>query len=164
MTAAIRPVAHGDWETITTIFNHFVHNSFAAYPEEPVEESFFRERHEANPEYPFVVAEEGEEIVGFAYLSPFHPVSTMKRSASITYFIDPDFTGQGLGTRFLDYLIDAAGSLEIANILAHISSQNLGSIRFHLRHGFVRCGEFKNIGTKNGEPFDMVWLQRELQP
>jgi L-amino acid N-acyltransferase YncA len=156
----IRPVEQRDWLAVTKIFNHFVANSFAAYPEEPVAVDFFQNKHLAAPGYPFLVAESDGEIVGFAYLSPFHPVATMRRSATLTYFIHTDFTGQGLGGRFLDQLVDAGRRLGVTNFLAHISSGNDGSIRFHARHGFTECGRFLKIGDKHGRTFDMVWMQR----
>jgi L-amino acid N-acyltransferase YncA len=157
---SIRTVEQRDWEAVTEIFNHFVANSLAAYPEEPVAVDFFRSRHLAAPDYPFLVAESLGEIVGFAYLSPFHPVATMRRSATLTYFIHPDYTAQGLGGRFLDQLLDAGRRLGVTSFLAHISSANEGSIRFHARRGFTECGRFLKIGDKHGRTFDMVWMQR----
>lgn len=160
MEPSIRSVQQRDWQAVAEIFNHFVANSLAAYPEEAVAADFFRSKHLAAPGYPFLVAESHGEIVGFAYLSPFHPVATMRRSATVTYFIHPDFTGHGLGGRFLDQLVDTGRSLGITNFLAHISSANEGSIRFHARHGFTECGRFLKIGEKRGRIFDMVWMQR----
>ncbi len=160
MDATIRSVDQRDWGAVTAIFNHFVANSFAAYPEEPVADDFFQKKHEAVADYPFLVAEAGGAIVGFAYLSPFHPVATMKTSALLTYFIHPDHTGKGLGGLFLGRLMEAGRRLGVTNFLAHISSANEGSIRFHARHGFAECGRFLNIGTKAGQTFDMVWMQR----
>jgi phosphinothricin acetyltransferase len=47
----------------------------------------------------------------------------------------------------------------VDTFLAHISSLNEGSIRFHLRHGFTECGRFRCVGRKRGHDFDMVWMQ-----
>jgi L-amino acid N-acyltransferase YncA len=160
MDATIRAVEAGDWKAVTAVFNHFVTNSFAAYPEEQVPEDFFAKRHAGAPGYPFLVAEVGGAIVGFAYLSPFHPVPTMRRSALLTYFIHPDHTGQGLGSHFLNLLLKEGRRFGVANFLAHVSSANEGSIRFHVRHGFSECGRFLEVGEKFGRRFDMVWMQR----
>ncbi len=162
MDVRIRAVEDIDWEKITSIFNHFVTESYAAYPEQAVDQAFFKDRRAAHPEYPFVVAESQGEVVGFAYLSPFHPVPTMRHTASLTYFIHPVHTGQGLGTTFLKHLLEAGQAIGITNFMAHISSENEGSIRFHLRHGFTECGRFANVGVKKGRPFDMVWMQKDL--
>jgi len=57
MDTAIRSVDQRDWGAVTAIFNHFVVNSLAAYPEEPVAADFFAKKHSATPDYPFLVAE-----------------------------------------------------------------------------------------------------------
>lgn len=162
METQIRAVEDRDWGSITGIFNHYVTESYAAYPEESVGESFFRDRHAAHPGYPFVVADGDDGVVGFAYLSPFHPVPTMRHTANLTYFLHPAHTGRGLGTVFLERLLEAGVDIGISNFMAHISSENPGSIRFHQRHGFVECGRFVNVGLKNGRSFDMVWMQKDL--
>ncbi|WP_243669404.1 hypothetical protein [Methanoculleus chikugoensis] len=35
-------------------------------------------------------------------------------------------------------------------------------MRFHRRHGFVECGRFRNVGSKHGVLFDVVWMQKFL--
>jgi phosphinothricin acetyltransferase len=159
MSAAIRPIAPDDWPAVTAIFNHYVRTSPAAYPDEPVGEAFFRDRHQAAPGYPFLVALDGARIVGFGGLSPIHPAATLRRAAQLSYFFAPDFTGQGIGSRVLSALIEAGRRMGVDTFLAHISSLNEGSIRFHLRHGFAECGRFRRVGRKRGEDFDMVWMQ-----
>jgi phosphinothricin acetyltransferase len=161
MDAHIRAVEERDWESIKGIFNHYVNETCAAYPDEPVDEGFFRDRHEAHSKYPFFVADGEAGVVGFAYLSPFHPVPTMRHTANITYFLHPEHTGHGLGRVFLERLLEAGREIGITNFMAHISSENPGSIRFHHRHGFTECGWFVNVGVKKGRPFDMVWMQKD---
>lgn len=160
MQPSIRPVRDSDWPAVTVIFNHFVLESFAAYPDRPVDEGFLRGRAAAAPDYPFLVAEVEEDVVGFAYLAPFLPVPTLRRSATLTYFIHPEHTGRGLGGQFLEHLLEAGRHLGVVSFLAHISSANEGSIRFHLSHGFAECGRFREVGVKHGRLFDMVWVQR----
>jgi phosphinothricin acetyltransferase len=48
------------------------------------------------------------------------------------------------------------------SILASVSSLNEASMIFHLRHGFVECGRFRNIGWKQGQAFDVVYYQKML--
>jgi L-amino acid N-acyltransferase YncA len=156
----IRPVTDRDWPAVTAIFNHYVAHSPAAYPERPVGPDFFRERLAAVPTYPFLVGEAGGEVVGFAYLAPFLPLPNMRRTGVLTYFLHPDHTGRGLGGRLLEELLEAGRAMGVRTFLAHIHARNEGSIRFHLARGFVECGRFSRVGEKNGEPIDMVWVQR----
>ena len=85
-----------------------------------------------------------------------------RQTAEITYFIQPDMTGKGLGTRMLRHLEAAGKAQGITTILASISSLNEGSIRFHAQNRFTECGRFIKIGIKNGVAFDTVWMQKDI--
>jgi L-amino acid N-acyltransferase YncA len=95
-------------------------------------------------------------------LRPFNPIPTFSRTAEITYFLKPGFTGQGVGKAILDFLTSKGREKGLTSILASISSLNEGSIRFHLKNGFSECGRLKSIGLKNGTVFDVVYCQRML--
>jgi len=159
MPITIRPIAPDDWPAVTAIFNHYVSTSPAAYPDQEVGETFFPDRHPATAGYPFLVAHDGEQVVGFGSLSPIHPAATLRRAAQLAYFLAPECTGQGIGSRLLDALLETGRKMGVDTFLAHISSLNEGSIRFHLRHGFTECGRFRRVGRKHGRDFDMVWMQ-----
>ena len=161
MDFLIRSVSTSDWDSIAAIFNHYVSKSFAAIHDQPIDESFFRSRHTKNPSYPFVVAEVRTQVVGFAYLAPFHPAPTMRHTAMITYFIHPQYVGRAIGAGFLERLLEVGIGSGITNFIAQVSSLNPGSIRFHLKHGFAECGRIGKVGVKFGESFDMVWLQKQ---
>jgi len=109
---------------------------------------------------PFLVAELAGVALGFADLAPFHAATTMCRTSTVAYSLDPDHTGMGIGSRFLDHLLDGGRELGVASFRAHVSSLNEASIRCHPRHGFSECGRFISVGEKRCRLFDMVWLQR----
>lgn len=159
----IRPVTEEDRQAVTAVFNHFVEHSFAAYPEEKVDPSFFDRMAAVSRGYPFYVVEtDDHRIAGFALLHPYHGSPTISRTAEVTYFILPEHTGRGVGGRILDRFIKDARKMGVDNLLASISSLNEGSINFHARHGFVECGRFRRIGRKKGREFDIVWMQKFL--
>jgi L-amino acid N-acyltransferase YncA len=94
-------------ETVLDILNFYVKNSFAAYPEVPVEQDLLDQYLEMSKGYPAVVAKTGsDEIVGVAFLHQHIPLKTFNRTAEITYFILPEHTRKGLGKMMLDYLIE----------------------------------------------------------
>lgn len=162
MKASLRSARESDWGEVAAIFNEYVRDSFAAYPEEPVDASFFRQKAAASPSHPFVVAEEDGRVAGFAFLAPFHTASSFRHTATVTYFIRPGHTGRGIGSAFLSHLEAAGRRLGITILLAHVSSLNGGSLRFHLRHGFMECGRFERVGRKAGREFDVVWFEEAL--
>ncbi len=153
----------GERTAIVSIFNHYVEQSFAAYPDEPVTDAFFDRILAMSKGYPAVsIKAETGEVVGFGFLRAFHPSTTFRRTAEITYFLLPGHTGRGLGNRLLAYFIEKAREIGIDNLLASVSSLNEQSLRFHTGAGFERCGTFRAVGRKLGRDFDMVWFQKRL--
>ncbi|HEY9073621.1 MAG TPA: GNAT family N-acetyltransferase, partial [Desulfobaccales bacterium] len=148
---------------VIDIFNHFIRHSHAAFPADPVDYAFFDRFLEISRGYPsLVVKDAAQQVVGFAFLRPYHPAATFSRTAEITYFILPEHTRQGLGTAILELFVEQAGPLGIDTILASVSSKNPESLRFHLKNGFRECGRFVKVGRKFGEDVDVVWLQKRL--
>jgi phosphinothricin acetyltransferase len=147
---------------VVGVFNYFVENSLAAYLAHPVGEEFFFEMRGRAAGYPFYVVELDSELIGFAYLHSYHPAPAFRRTGLVTYFILPEHTGHGLGTRLLEMLVEDARSMDVDTLLAHISSANVGSLRFHEKHGFKQCGCFEQVGCKWDRNFDVVWMQRFL--
>jgi len=152
-----------DRESIMDIFNFYVENSYAAYPEQRLPYDFYDVFLSMCKGYPAVTVRNGAgDVVGFGMLRPYHAMPAFSKTAEITYFIKPDCTGQRIGKRLLDHLEDEGRKKGLTSILASISSLNAGSLRFHVSNGFVECGRFKSIGQKRGEVFDVVYCQKML--
>ena len=160
MDYQIRPAVNADGQRIVDIFNYYVENTMAAYPEQKVPPAFFDMLAQLAKGYPFYVAAATGSVAGYALLRPQSPMPAFRRTAELTCFISPEYTGKGIGTALLDRLIRDARAQGIETILASVSSANEGSINFHLKHDFVRCGTFARAGRKFGKDFDDIWLQR----
>jgi L-amino acid N-acyltransferase YncA len=158
---SLSPLKATDGDAVIDIFNYYVRNTFAAYPEDPVPNEFFGMFLEISKNYPSVIARDAAgSVAGFGLLRPHNPMQAFRHTAEITCFIRPDLTGKGLGTRMLAFLESEGKKLGISTILASISSLNEGSIRFHEHHGFFECGRFIGVGQKKGVVFDTVWMQK----
>jgi phosphinothricin acetyltransferase len=152
-----------DGASVVDIFNHYVENSFAAYAERKVSYEFFDMLLTVSHGYPAICAkDERGQVIGFGLLREHHALSTFSQVAESTYFISPEYTGKGIGTSMLEYLVRGAKKKDITSILASISSLNKRSISFHKKNGFKECGRFRNICKKKGKLFDVVWMQRVL--
>jgi len=147
---------------VMNILNYYVENSYAAYSEEKMADTFFENIVNMTTGYPAYVVKIDENIVGFAFLRAYNPFSTFSETAEITYFIDKDHTGRGIGKMILDKIEKEAKAKGIYRILASISSRNTHSIKFHEKNNFVRCGQFPGIGRKFANPFDVIWMIKKL--
>ena len=163
MEYSISPISKEDRESIIDIFNYYVENSFAAYPEKKFPYQSFDMYLQMSNGFPTgSIRDQTGKIVGFGMLRTHNPLPTFSQTAEVTYFIHPDHTGKGLGKMLLGFLEKGAFDKGITNILANISSLNPGSIKFHQMNGFIECGRFRKVGKKNGQEFDTVWMQKML--
>lgn len=163
MRFSVAPLSHNDREAVIDIFNYYVENTFAAYPENKIPYQAYDLFLQMSNGFPAGTISDGNgRVVGFGLLHAHNPMPTFSQTAEVTSFIHPDYTGKGLGKTLLAFLEKGAIEKGIKNILASISSLNPGSVRFHQRNGFLECGRFKRAGKKKGQEFDTVWMQKTL--
>ncbi len=156
----LRKIKESDWVDVVSITNYFTKNSFAAFADKEVDIRFFNKL--KNEAITFYMLEIDEKSIGFCCLRKYMPFDTFSNTGILTYFIMPEYTKKGFGTHMLLQLINDAKTNRIKNLLACIVSQNIQSIRFHEKHGFIECGRFKNVGYKFNQFFDLVWMQKFL--
>ena len=159
-TTTIRTFRETDHSPVLDIFNRFVRESFAAYPDVEVELDFIDNL--LNSAIIFRILEFEAEVIGFGFVRPFMPLPNFGHTGLLTYFILPEFTRKGMGTRLLDALIEAGRRKGLTNYLGNISARNEQSLAFHRKHGFKEVGRFSDVGAKFGESFDIVWVQKQV--
>lgn len=163
MIPRIAPMTMADRKAVIDIFNHYIESSFAAFPDHPLPyEAFDAILHKCHG-YPMVTALNDEEIIGFGLLHPYNPFPVFSNTAEVTYFIKPEWTGKGVGTKMLAALILKAVERGITNLLASISSLNIASLNFHQKQGFCQCGCFHHVGRKRDIAFDIIYMQKFLR-
>ena len=158
----IVPLSEHHARGVMEIFNYYITGSHAAFPDQPVPDTFFSRFLEMSKGYPALAVMADDIVVGFSFLRPYHWAGTFARTAEITYFLRPEHTRRGLGSTLLEYLCQQAGRQGIEVIVASLSSRNLASLAFHLKNGFEICGTLKKVGTKFGQDFDVVLMQRHI--
>jgi len=164
MNVRFEAMAEKHGAEVMDIFNYYVEHGFSAYPETRLPERFFDKFLEITKGYPaFVMVDaSSQKVIGFCFLRAYNPFPAFKKTAEISYFIKPDYTGKGLGTMALKKLEREAKNTGVKVILASISSKNEQSLVFHKRNVFFECGKFRGIGEKKCITFDVVWMQKDL--
>ncbi len=160
---AIQPARPSDLREINAIFNHYVEHSTCVWTTTPCSEVERRVWYEEHVEaMPILVAECGGRIVDWGALSTFRTAYTLAGTLKDFIYVHHDFHRQGMGSRLLTALIDAARRKGLRSILANISADQTPSIRLHEKFGFQKVAHLRQVGQKFNQWFDAVYLQLVL--
>ena len=103
------------------IFNHYVENSYAAYPETKLPYEAFDKFMQMFQGFPSAaVKDRNDKLIGFGFLRTYNPISTFAHTAEITYFLSPVYTGKGIGKALLNHLLEEGKKKGITNIFKRI--------------------------------------------
>ena len=161
----IRPAEEADLLVITEIYEHAVCHGTATFEIDPPDEREMRRRYEAlrGGGYPYLVAEAGGTILGYAYAGPYRDRPAYRWCIEDSVYVAQQSQRRGLGRALLERLIDDARTGGFRQMIAVIGdSANAGSIGVHKRTGFTLIGTHPNVGFKFGRWLDTVMMQRSL--
>jgi len=165
MPVILRPAAATDIEAITLIYAHHVSYGTGTFEIEPPDSREMARRwNEVKARgLPWLVAEDGGEIGGYAYASPYRARVAYRHTVEDSIYVRADRLGTGLGKLLLPALIAATQICGMHQMVAVIGdSANHPSISLHRRFGFCDAGLLKAVGLKFGRRLDTVFMQRNL--
>jgi len=161
----VRPAAPQDLPAIHGIYAHHVMHGLASFEEVPpaLEEIGRRYEDITRQGFPYLVAEEKGEILGYGYCSLYRTRSAYRHTLEDSIYVKQGMQGKGVGKAVLKELIAICTALNYRQIIAVIGdSANAGSIKLHASLGFVRAGLLRSTGFKFGRWVDSVYMQLPL--
>lgn len=162
---AIRPSRDEDIPAIAAIYAHHVLHGTGTFETSPPADAEMAARRAdvLAKGLPYLVAEDGGQLLGFAYCQWFKPRPAYRFSAEDSIYLHPDARGRGIGRRLLTELAASAEDAGIRKLIAVIGdSGNAGSIGVHRACGFSEVGMFKSCGWKFGRWLDIVLMEKFL--
>lgn len=112
--------------------------------------------------WPFLMAEQGGEGLGYAYATQFRPRAAYALTCENSIYIADAACGIGIGSALLGKLIDGARASGFEQMIAVIGGGEPASVALHGKLGFVHAGRMRNVGFKFGRRLDTVYMQRSL--
>ena len=161
----VRDATDHDVPAIQRIYAHHVLTGTASFEEVPpdIAEMAARRRLLVERGLPYLVAEHGDRILGFAYAGPFRPRSAYRYTLEDSIYVHPEATGQGVGRMLLGELIARVHALGYRQLVAVIGdAANTSSIALHAGFGFLEAGRLHSAGYKFGRWLDVVFMQKAL--
>ena len=107
-----------------------------------------------------LVARAGDEVVGWAAVSPVSDRCAYAGVVESSVYVRPDWQGRGVGRRLLEALVAATDEAGIWTVQAGIFPENRASLAVHRSCGFRAVGVRERLGRMAGRWRDVVFLER----
>lgn len=106
-----------------------------------------------------LVAKYGDQVVGWAIVTPLEEAVLPGGVARIGVFVDPKFRGKGIGRLLLNSVIQYSGEQGINSLICGVVPANLPAVMLHKSCGFKALGMLRDAGRCKGKARDAVLLQ-----
>lgn len=169
-TIVIRIAKPEDAEELLSIYAPYVEWTAITfeYTVPTVEE--FRERlYNTLKKYPYLVAEQNGEILGYAYAGPFKAKAAYAWSVETSIYVKAGERRRGLGRLLYEALERQLKKQGILNLYACIAYPEIedeylteDSVHFHKKMGYRMIGTFYQCGYKFHRWYHMVWMEKMI--
>ena len=161
----IRPSTPSDLPAITAIYAHAVLHGTGTFELDPPDGTEMARRRDdvLDKGLPWLVAQAGNQVLGYAYANHFRPRRAYRFCLEDSIYLHADARGQGVGRLLLAELVgrcEAAGARQMLAVIG--DAANAGSIGVHAALGFEHTGVLKAAGWKFDRWLDVVLMQRAL--
>ena len=114
--------------------------------------------------HPWLVAEDEDEVVGYAYGCPHRSRAAYRWTAEVSVYVADAQRRRGHGRALYEALLGRLRRQRFQLAVAGITLPNDASVRLHEGLGFDPVGVYRRIGWKAGGWRDVGWWQLELAP
>jgi L-amino acid N-acyltransferase YncA len=114
--------------------------------------------------HPWLVAESGGEVVGYAYACPHRERAAYRWAVDVSVYVVAGRQREGIGHGLYEALLGQLRRRRFQVACAGITLPNEASVALHERLGFIAVGVYRRIGWKAGAWRDVGWWQLELLP
>lgn len=153
----LRAMRNSDWPSVARIYAEGISTGQATFETSVPEWDNWDNGHLTNCR---IVAEQEDEICAWAALTPVSGRCVYAGVAEVSVYVSEKHRGKGLGHILLQTLVEESEANNIWTLQSGIFSENVASIKLHLKSGFRQVGYRERIGKMNGAWRDTVLLER----
>jgi phosphinothricin acetyltransferase len=112
--------------------------------------------------HPWLVAERGRELLGYAYACRHRERPAYRWSTDVSVYVVEGQWRRNVGRGLYERLFENLRRQGFRMACAGITLPNVASVALHERLGFAPIGVYRRIGWKAGAWRDVGWWQLEL--
>ena len=147
------------------IYRPFVERTAVSFEERPPSDREFAARiNQITQTHAWLVADDGGQLLGFAYGSPHRERAAYRWAADVAVYVDPNHYRRGIGKTLYQALFGLLQKQRVCVLCAGVTLPNEASVALHESLGFVPVGVYRKIGYKLGRWHDVGWWQLALRP
>jgi phosphinothricin acetyltransferase len=155
--------AKTDSENILKIYAPFITDTAISFETEVPSVDDFSDRIERIiKNYPYIVYEIDDEIVGYAYASKHAERAAYLFDVELSIYVMPEFHGSGAANKLYECLFVLLKKMRYKNAYACYTEPNPKSKKFHQKFGFTVIGTHHKTGYKFGQWHDVTWLEKTI--
>lgn len=166
----IRTASVEDAEALLAIYAPYVTGTAITFEYEiPSVAEFASRIRKVLTRYPYLVAEQDGELIGYAYVSPFKTRAAYDWSVETSIYVRMDQKRKGIGKLLYERLEEILQKQGILNVNAcigypQVEDEHLtkDSVLFHEKLGYTMVGEFHKCGYKFNRWYNMVWMEKMI--
>jgi len=160
---SIRPVTEADLPEMLAIYAPYVENTTISFEySAPSLEEFSGRYHRFSTQFPWLVYEENNTVLGYAYAAPAWERTGYAWCAESSIYLAPSAQRRGIGRALYQALEKILTCQGYRILYAVITQENAPSVAFHSSLGFQICARFPSCGYKMDKWLDVVWMEKEL--
>lgn len=160
----IRLACADDSPALLKIYKQYIHTPITFECTLPTAAAFAERIQTISRQYPYLVCQEGKNILGYAYAHRHMEREAYQWNAELSIYLDKRYTGQGLGKKLYGILMDILKIQGIQNVYAGVTLPNAPSQGLHRSQGFHLIGVYPHTGYKCGAWHDVAWFCKDLLP
>ena len=146
-----------DWEKVCEIYTQGIETKNATFQ---VKAPNWQDWNNSHLNTCRIIAELSGEIVGWSALSPISSRCVYGGVAEVSVYVSNEYSGQKVGTKLLEKLIEESEKNGIWTLQAGIFPENEASLKIHTNLGFRTVGYREKVGKMNGIWRDTILLER----
>jgi L-amino acid N-acyltransferase YncA len=159
--AVIRPAGLADAEAICSIYNAAIVERESTFETEPRSAADFEGRVD-DDRFPFLVADTGREVIGWAGLATYSSRPCYAGIAECSVYVAGEARGRGVGTNLTEALAGTAHGNGFHKIIGKLFPENTASVGLVERCGFSLVGLHRRHGQLDSEWRDVLVVERLL--
>jgi L-amino acid N-acyltransferase YncA len=163
MTRIFRLAREDDAAAIAAIYAPSVTERATSFELTPPDAAEIRRRVQAvMRQYPWLVCETADGVVGYAYAMAHRDRAAYRWSVDASTYISEQVHRQGIARALYTKLFEILKLQGFRNVYAGITLPNPASCELHKSMGFRQVAAYHHVGYKLGQWHDTIWLERFL--